>query len=131
MALLGVTKAENNKLQTYKGKFEMLLIAEIALAFWARKRGWGNLAFLPIAVGMLCGLFAGLFLGMSGMEQGAVMLAALGIDGLVVVTLIAMGSMGRQSAPQKPTPNSLNQSMNAIQPVKMQANKRTAALPYR
>lgn len=108
----------------------MLLIAEIALAFWARKRGWGNLAFLPIALGMLCGLFAGLFLGMSGMEQGAVMIAALGIDGLVVVTLIAMGSMGRQTAPEKPTPNSMN-PMNAKQPVKMQASKRTAALPYR
>jgi len=84
----------------------MLLILEIILTIVAWNRGWKAWALLPLVVPVALGFVIGMIVGAQGGSMEDIMPIALVLDGVSVVSLIALAARGRQEVPthkEKPT----------------------------
>jgi len=74
----------------------MLLIIEIALTLLANKRGWGRLAFLPLACALMTGAILGSIAVGSGIETSTLTPISLIGDGLLILCLSVMIIVGKK-----------------------------------
>lgn len=74
----------------------MLLLIEIALTLLANKRGWGRLAFLPLACALMTGAILGSIAVGSGSEISTLAPISFIGDGLLILCLSVMIIVGKK-----------------------------------